>query len=368
MTEQTSHNSSLSHRIIMCLALICLFAGCCLFAVTRPSGTHSLPVSGTQFCFDTVVTVTLEDGDGLTPDRADQLLTQCFALCQTYENMLSRTREGSDVWRINHSGGKPVQVSDDTLSVIRTALEYSRLTDGILDITIAPVKDLWDFTPEGTHTLPTDDSLEEALSHVDYRNLIVENNTVMLSDPEAAIDLGCIAKGYIANRLKEYLVSEGVTSAILNLGGNVLAIGGKPSGDPFVLGIRRPFADSSDSIAAIETNDRSLVSSGVYERYFVLNSRRYHHLLNPHTGMPQENHLLSVTILSDSSTDGDALSTVCFLLGPEKGLELIETLPETEAVFITDDYELHLSSGLRCVTKSEGVIPVFCENARRNVE
>ena len=238
----------------------------------------------------------------------------------------------------------------------------------MLDITIAPVKDLWDFTPEGTHKLPGDDTLAEALSHVDYHNLIVENNTVTLSDPESSIDLGCIAKGYIADRLKEYLVGEGVTSAILNLGGNVLTIGGKPSGDPFVLGIRRPFADSNDSIAAIRTSGRSLVSSGVYERYFVLNGTRYHHLLNPHTGMPQDNYLLSVTILSASSTEGDALSTVCFLLGPEKGMELIESLPDTEAVFITDDYELHPSSGLRCITNSDGVMPVFCENARKNVE
>lgn len=368
MTEQTSHRSSLIHRLILCLALLCLAVGCCLFAAHRPSGAHSLPVSGTQFCFDTVVTITLEDGESLTPDRADQLLEQCFALCQTYENLLSRTREGSDVWRINHSEGKPVQVSDDTLSVIQTALEYSRLSDGMLDITIAPVKDLWDFTPEGTHSLPSDDDMREALSHVNYHNIIVENNTVMLSDPESAIDLGCIAKGYIADRLKEYLVGEGVTSAILNLGGNVLTIGGRPSGDPFVLGIRRPFSDSTDSIAAIETSDRSLVSSGVYERYFILNGTRYHHLLNPHTGMPENNHLLSVTILSASSTDGDALSTVCFLLGREKGLELIEALPETEAIFITEDYELHLSSGLRCVTNSDGVMPVFCENARKNVE
>ena len=368
MTQLTSHKSPIIRRIIMCLALVCLFAGCCLLASTKQSGQGGLPVTGTQFCFDTVVSITLDDGNGLTPERADQLLEQCFVMCRSYDEMFSRTREGSDVWRINHSGGVPVKVSDDTLSVIRTALEYSRLSDGMLDITIAPVKDLWDFTPEGTHSLPSEGSMKEALSHVDYHNIIVENDTVTLSDPESALDLGCIAKGYIADRLKEYLVGEGVTSAILNLGGNVLTIGSKPSGDPFVLGIRHPFADSNDSIAAIRTSDHSLVSSGVYERYFVSGGTRYHHLLNPHTGMPQDNHLLSVTILSDSSTAGDALSTVCFLLGPEKGMELIETLPDTEAVFITDDYKLHPSSGLRCVTKSDGVIPVFCENARKNVE
>lgn len=352
----------------MCLALLCLFAVCCLSASTRRSAQSGLPVTGTQFCFDTVVSITLEDGNGLTPDHAEQLLEQCFAMCRAYEDMFSRTREGSDVWRINHSGGAPVKVSDDTLSVIRTALEYSRLSDGMLDITIAPAKDLWDFTPDGAHSLPSGDSLQKALAHVDYRNVLIQDDTVTLSDPESAIDLGCIAKGYIADRLKGYLMAEGVTSGILNLGGNVLTIGGKPSGDPFVLGIRRPFAGSNDSIAAIETSGQSLVSSGVYERYFVLNGTRYHHLLNPRTGMPQDNHLLSVTILSDSSTDGDALSTVCFLLGAEKGMELIETLPDTEAVFITDDYEIHPSSGLRCVTKADGVMPVFCVNARKNVE
>ena len=139
---------------------------------------------------------------------------------------------------------------------------------------------------------------------------------------------------------------EGCQSAIINLGGNILTIGEKPDGSAFRLGIQKPFADGGTPSAALPVTDASLVSSGVYERYFESDGERFHHLLNPKTGMPENNGLLSVTILSDSSADGDILSTACFLLGLEDGMAYAESLPGIEAVFITEDYVLHPSSGL----------------------
>jgi thiamine biosynthesis lipoprotein len=158
------------------------------------------------------------------------------------------------------------------------------------------------------------------------------------------IDLGAIAKGYIADRVKEYLIKNGVKSALINLGGNLLCIGSKPDNIPFQIGIQKPYADRNETIATMEISDLSVVSSGVYERFFELDGKFYHHILNPKTGYPYDNGLISVTIISEKSVDGDGLSTSCFALGLDKGLQLIDRLPNTYAVFITKDYKLHYSS------------------------
>ena len=161
-----------------------------------------------------------------------------------------------------------------------------------------------------------------------------------LTDPKSAIDLGGIAKGYMADQLKEYLLGEGVTSAIINLGGNVLTIGEKPDGTSFNIGIQKPFDKQNATITSVQVKDSSVVTSGSYERYFKLGDTIYHHILNTETGYPCDNGLLSVTILSKESIDGDALSTACFTLGLEEGQKLIESLEDIDAIFVTDDYEI----------------------------
>jgi thiamine biosynthesis lipoprotein len=145
--------------------------------------------------------------------------------------------------------------------------------------------------------------------------------------------------------MKDYLTSAGVNSAIINLGGNVLLIGSKPDGSDFTVGIEKPFEGTASYAATVSLSDRSVVTSGVYERYFTVDDRIYHHILDPATGFPSDTGLYSVTILSDRSVDGDALSTSCFVLGRKKGMELIESLDNTEAVFITDKNEMIYSSG-----------------------
>ena len=160
-----------------------------------------------------------------------------------------------------------------------------------------------------------------------------------LLDEYAALDVGFIAKGYIADRLKEYLTAQGVTSGIINLGGNVLTIGNK-DGEAFRVGIQKPFERTGTALMCVESNDSSVVTSGVYERYFSMDKKIYHHILGPSTGYPIDNELLSVTILSKDSTTGDALSTSCLLFGLEKGRELIESMDGVEAIFVTKDYEI----------------------------
>ena len=314
---------------------LCLTACICLSLSGCRRNADLSYIQSTVIALDTVVTITLYD----TKDQA--VLDQAVALCGDYEKLFSRTLPESDIYRINHSHGKPVKVDSQTLFLIKEALTYCELTEGAVDITIAPVKELWDFSGSNEPHLPDETALSKALSHVDYHCITYDEEalTVTLTDPDAMIDLGFIAKGYIADRIKEYLISAGVTSAIIDLGGNVLTIGEKPDGTAFAIGIQTPFEDSV--IEVLPTRDSSVVTAGVYERCFTINGTLYHHILDTRTGYPVTNGLISVTILSASSMEGDALSTTCLILGPEKAKSLLNEREGIDAILITEDYEIY---------------------------
>ena len=302
------------------------------------------PISTTAIKLNTAVTVTIYDSQ----DR--NLLTECMNLCDKYEKIFSRTASDSELYKLNHRQLTPVdgtdntyQVSDSLAELIQKGLYYSELSDGAFDIAIEPLTSLWDFTTEDPQ-VPEDSLIQNALSKCDYHNISVggkDNNEITLKTDDTAIELGAIAKGYIADRLKEYLISQDAKSAIINLGGNVLCIGGKPDDSSFKIGIQKPFADRSETIAVMDIKDKSVVSSGVYERCFEQDGTLYHHLLNPKTGYSYDNGLIAVTIISDQSVDGDALSTTCFALGLEDGLKLAESLDDVQAFFVTSDYAIH---------------------------
>ena len=320
------------------------FSGCSLKANTAENSDAGSqePVSATAIKLNTAVTVTIYDSQ----DR--ELLTECMNLCDKYEKIFSRTASDSELYQLNHRELTPVagtedtfQISDPLAELIRKGLYYSELSEGAFDIAIEPLTSLWDFTAEDPQ-VPEDRLIQEALTKCDYHNVSVsDNNEVILKTEDTAIELGAIAKGYIADRLKDYLISQGVKSAIINLGGNVLCIGGKPDDSSFKIGIQKPFADRSGTIAVMDIKDKSVVSSGVYERCFEQDGTLYHHLLNPRTGYPYDNGLIAVTIISDESVDGDALSTTCFALGLEDGMKLAESLDNVQAFFVTSDYEIH---------------------------
>ncbi len=314
---------------------ICLLTGSLLVGCGS-SGAD--PVSRTVTVFDTVVTITIYD------KGSEDVLDACVKKCEDYNARFSRTTEGSEIYELNHAGGQPVTVSDDTADLIEKGLEYSRASGGKFDITIAPLSDLWDFK-NNTGTIPDDAAIQEAKSHIGYENVKIDGNTVQLLDPDAEIDLGGIAKGYIADQLKAYMEEQDISHTLINLGGNVLALGGKPDGSDYNIGIQKPFAQNGEAITAVKIKNESVVSSGVYERYFKVNDKIYHHILDPQTGYPYENNLLGVSIVCDSSTEADALSTTCFAMGLDDGMNYIESIDSAEALFITDDYKIHYSSG-----------------------
>lgn len=323
-------------RFAVLLLLPFLLAGCS----RQPSNE---PISESGMYFDTVISVKLYETDDTS------ILDGCMELCSKYEALFSKTIETSEISKINAAKGAPVDVSDETIDLIKKGLYYSERSGGAFDITVAPLSDLWNFQDSEKHagTVPDAAAIDEAVSHIGYQKVMIEGNTVTLTDPQAAIDLGGIAKGYIADRLKDYIEKKDIEHALIDLGGNVLTIGNKVNHTDYQIGIQKPFGQSGEAITSVSVNDQSVVSSGVYERYFKLDGMVYHHILDPKTGYPYENGLLGVTIISDLSVDGDGLSTACFALGLENGLELINQTENTEAVFITDDYELHYSDGLK---------------------
>lgn len=320
---------------------------CCIFLIGCAS-ENTNPISISEFKLNTIVTITIYDSQNT------QLLEECMAICDRYELLFSRTNPESELYRLNHreldSLNGTYNLSSDTAALIEKGLEYSRLSDGAFDITVAPLSDLWNFTSSSPKA-PDAGRLQSVLPLVDYKNIELRGQSFRFLQDKTALDLGAVAKGFIADEIKAYLTSQGVNSAMINLGGNVLCVGNKPDGAAFKIGIQKPFADRNETIATMEITDKSVVSSGIYERFFEENQRLYHHLLNPKTGYPYNNGLISVTIISDLSVDGDGLSTACFALGLEKGMALIESLPQTDAIFITEDYEMHYSKDFETIYK-----------------
>lgn len=349
--------------LILCTVLVCpmlLFTGCENITDADTSITGNEPISISSIKLNTAVQITIYDSQ----DKA--LLDDCLALCDKYELVFSRTNEKSELYKLNHrkdtsdkdpnADGQTIpypvsgtadtwHISEDLASLLSQGLSITRESDGAFDIAIAPLTSLWDFTAEDPK-VPDDAAIQKALPLCSSDGVTIDGQDITLPSDDIQFDVGAIAKGYIADRMKDLLVKKGVKSAIINLGGNVLCIGSKPDGTPFKVGIQKPFADRNETEAVMDITGKSVVSSGIYERCFKQGGKLYHHILNPQTGYPYDNGLISVTIISDQSVDGDALSTTCFALGLEDGLKFAEK-KGVQAVFITEDYELHYTDGFQ---------------------
>lgn len=317
-----------------------------LISTAGLTGCAQQPISQSSFLLDTYVTVTVYGSKHIFPQKAKDALQGSLDLCRHYEQLLSKTIGTSEISAINHRkpGTKSMEVSPDTASVIARGLDYSRMSDGAFDLTVEPLTSLWDFKTADPQ-VPAADKIRADVAKVDYQAIRVKKNQVEFARDDVRVDLGAIAKGFIADRMKEYLEENGITSAVINLGGNVLCLGERPEEQPFKIGLQRPFADRSEPVAALNIRGMSVVSSGVYERHFVKDGVNYHHILDPRTGYPYENGLVQVSIISEESVDGDGLSTTCFALGLNKGTALLDSMDGVYGIFITEDGQLHYSEG-----------------------
>ena len=317
-----------------------------LIHVMRPSGLADgarqlmLPVYNTQ------VSVKAYPGSGnLSAEKLDEALVALRDLAIEFEMTLSRTRPSSEVSRLNDAHGAWMELSSRTYDLVSKSRAYCEASGGVFDVTMGSVTPLWNFH-EGV--LPERAALDKALKHVDWRMIECDDGrrAVRLADPQARIDLGGIAKGYIADALAGCLVEHGCDCAFVNLGGNVLTVGSRPDGNPWRIGVRDPKAPEKMR-AVLPVVGKSVVTSGLYERNFTKDGVFYHHILNPKDGMPVKTDVGGATIVSDLSLDGDGYSTTLFALGVEGALAFVEAHPNLEAIVIDQDDKVHVTSGLR---------------------
>ncbi|MDF2566963.1 MAG: ApbE family lipoprotein [Oscillospiraceae bacterium] len=295
---------------------------------------------------DTLLTqlVYSEDGKVIT-EKVTKLLA-------TLEDHTSLYKSQSDISKINSNAGlsevKPIKVNSDTFYLIKKAKEYSKQSDGLFDISIAPITILWGITSEHP-TVPSEEQIKEKLSLVNYKKITIDekNKAVKLTAPYMALDLGAIAKGYACDLIRDEYEKSGVSSALTSFGGSsILSMGTKPDGSDFSIGIRDPFGGSNDTAGTLIARNKIVSTSGAYERYFEKDGKRYHHIFDPRTGYPAESGLSSVTVISDSGILTDYLSTALFIGGKEAVIKQLNN-DDYSVIAIDNEKNVYISDKIK---------------------
>ena len=266
------------------------------------------------------------------------------------EALLTFNAPEGDIYKLNENAGKKnVALDPETVKIINKAQEISELSKGAFDVTIGPVVKSWGIGTNQEH-VPTKEELKKLLTLVNYKDLYVDEKSAGLKKAGQMVDLGGIAKGYAGDVARDIYKKNGIQSAFINLGGNVVTLGNKPDGSPWRVGIRNPRPsgiEGGEIVGAVSVTGKAVVTAGDDQRYFEADGQRYHHIIDPHTGYPARSDLMSVTLVTDSSLDADAIDTAVFILGLEKGKELIRQYGGIEAVFITTDKKIYVTEGLK---------------------
>jgi thiamine biosynthesis lipoprotein len=314
--------------LIMLICLVLLLSGCQVKAVRNEEKTASL------FAMDTSMTIRLIGG-------SEELLSSLQKRVSEVENQVSVTRENSDVYTLNHD--HIVSASEDTYAIISRALDLCRETDGALDISVYPVVREWGFTT-GAYQVPNAAAIAELLKNVDYKAVKIDGSVISVPE-NMSVDLGSVTKGYTGEILAEMIRSAGVKSAILDLGGNVQTVGCRPDGTPWRVAVRSPEGDGL--IGVVEISDEAVVTSGGYERYFEDDKGNiWWHIMDPSTGYPARNGVISMTIIGRDGIRCDGLSTALFVMGSQHAVEFWKNHKDFEMIMITDKGELILTPAL----------------------
>ncbi len=296
------------------------------------------------FAMDTVMTINAYGSKSESAVKAAQ------NEINRLDKLLSVQKENSEIFKLNQS--KKMTVSEDTLTLITRSKKIYTLTDGAFDISCEPLIREWGFYSGLENKVPSQKAIETALEGVGAEHIKIKDSTVTLDD-NTSLDLGGIAKGYASHKAAEILKDNGVTSALMSLGGNVRAVGSKPDGESWSVAVTDP-DDNSKSIGTLKISDKAVVTSGGYQRYFEENGQTYHHIIDTKTGYPADSGLKSVTIVSDDDALADALSTALFVMGLEKsGKFYSENNSLFGAVFITDKSEIYVTDNLKDSFMSE---------------
>lgn len=274
----------------------------------------------------------------------EALASRVFSLIKQYEDLFTVNRADSQVMDINHAAGRhPVVVSRPVYELIKCAKAASQLPESAFNLAIGPLVKLWRIGFKGD-SVPAADEIAARLRITRPQDVILDDTaaSVFLAQPGMEIDLGAIAKGFIADRVRDYLHQQGVSDGLINLGGNVQTLGSPQGG--WTIGVKKPFAAADALVGSIEVVNKSVVTSGTYERYFEQDGKLWHHILDPRSGYPLNNELDSVTVISTDSLDGDIWTTLLFGLGVEKGCALLRQRQDIEAIFVSKNREITLSS------------------------
>ena len=321
--------------IIFFLTVIILTVGC------QKKGGEDL--SQTIFALGTVISINLFD------EGSQELMTEIIEKINSIEKTMSKNLKDSEISQINRQAGiSPVKVSEETFFVIDKAIQFAELSNGMFDPTLGPIIELWGIGTEAAK-VPDLKELSALLSKVDYRKVQLnkKEQTVFLELEGMALDLGGIAKGFAADSVIELLKVHKINNAMLNLGGNVFAYGKKDNGEPWKIAIQSSFDQRNSYFGYVEVVDKSVVTSGSYERYFEEDGVVYPHIFDAKTGFPVQTEVVSVTVIAASSIDADALSTILFALSIEEGIAIVEKLDGIECIYVTKDDRIYLSSGAK---------------------
>ncbi|MEK4975992.1 MULTISPECIES: FAD:protein FMN transferase [Bacillales] len=329
--------------LLIMLTLLMTGAIGCTTKGDQKTAASTEPATERYFIFDTIVSLRVYD-ERMTTRHFDEVR----ALLERIDQRMNRQLAGSEIDQVNQAAGKSeVSVSEETFKVVQTAIDYAAASGGHFEPTVGPLVDLWGIGGEHP-AVPKEDELAAAMQRMNYKDVILNpaSNAIRLEKEGMSLDLGAIAKGYAADVIADYLQQQGFRSAIIDLGGNILAMGSKPDGSPWNIGIQDPEKDRGQSLGTLEVVNKTIVTSGVYERFFEAEGTVYHHILSPFTGYPVDNDLLSVTIVTDTSMDADAMSTSVFSLGLTEGRQFVESRDDADAIFVTTDHQIYLTSGL----------------------
>ncbi|PRY82365.1 FAD:protein FMN transferase [Alkalibacterium olivapovliticus] len=309
-----------------------------------PRGLADEPYDRTEFLLGTVANIRVYN------EGKEEALDKAFDRVQELDEWFAMQNPESEISEVNRQAGiEPVAVSDEVFHVMERALYYAEESDGSFDPTIGVVTSLWGIGQDYA-AVPEDDELAEALEVVDYRliELNEEDQTVYLQEEGMVLDLGAIAKGYITDEAARVLVEEGVNTAIIDLGGDIVVVGNSTRGEDeaWNVGIQNPYGERGDILGMVPVSDRAIVTSGIYERLIRDGDNEYHHLMDTETGYPIDNNISGISIIADNAMDADALANIAFALGVEAGLEYVNSLDGVDVIYITNEREVFASDGI----------------------
>lgn len=317
--------------------LLCIF----LAAVAIASHAAADPLVRTELVMDTPCTITLPKGGN------QAIMDEVFDRLKQIDAELSEQKPDSEIAKVNAAAGiHPVKVGDDALAMIKRDLRYAAMSDGAFDPSVGPLVKLWGIGTDHAR-LPSKAEIAAALALVNWKDVVVDKTakTIFLKRKGMSIDLGSGTKGYATDAVVDILRAKGISQAIIDLGGNIFVMGSKDGGKPWNVGLQTPGSDRGDYLGIAKLSDMTMVTSGIYERFFIQDGVRYHHIFDTKTGYPVQNGLVSLTIVTKKSFDADGCTTMLFALGREKGMALGEKMG-LDLIVVDDANKVYLSSGV----------------------